>query len=186
MKNIDKHTGLVVLLAAGILGGAAYYFNKTTSTGTVEQTTAPIVVLDPITIEVSLDAGTGGVGGTGGTGGVGGIIDLPELIVVGRVNTEPFRHGTKACQWYEDAGMRAVAQLDGYAESTCNGNTCFLLVHDSGMPAGPVMLAWISEARSNKRDPRKEGVELSVFTFEDGEETDHVTYFPKRDVFESY
>ena len=47
MKNIDKHTGLVVLLAAGILGGAAYYFNKTTSTGTVEQTTAPIVVLGP-------------------------------------------------------------------------------------------------------------------------------------------
>lgn len=117
------------------------------------------------------------------------IIELPEVVIVGKVSPEaktPFRHGTKLCQWYEDAGLRAVASMDGWAESTCTGNTCFLLVHDGGIQAGWIMAAWISEARNKGHDPRKENIELSVFTFRGGEETDHVTYFPKRDVFESY
>lgn len=80
--------------------------------------------------------------------------------------------------------MRAMSDIDGWAESTCSGNTCFLLVHDSGIPAGWVMAAWISESRDKGHDPRKENVELSVFTFQDGEETDHVIYFPRLDVFE--
>jgi len=106
----------------------------------------------------------------------------PPVVIVGQL--EPFRHGTKLCQWYEDAGMRAMSDITGTAESICSGNTCFLLVHDSGLPAGWVMAAWISEARDKGHDPRKENVELSVFTFQDGEETDHVIYFPRLDVFE--
>lgn len=105
-----------------------------------------------------------------------GVIEITTPIVV--------RSGTKLCQWYEDAGMRAMSDIDGWAESTCSGNTCFLLVHDSGIPAGWVMAAWISESRDKGHDPRKENVELSVFTFQDGEETDHVIYFPRLDVFE--
>lgn len=114
------------------------------------------------------------------------IVELPEVIIVGRVNKAPFRSGTKLCNWYEDAGMSAVADLDGWAESTCSVNTCFLLVHDANMPAGWIMAAWLSEARSQNHDPRKENIELSVFTFEGDKETDHIIYFPKRDVFESY
>ena len=117
------------------------------------------------------------------------IVELPEVVIVGKVSPEaktPFRHGTKLCQWYEDAGMRAVADMDGWAESTCTGNTCFLLVHEGELPAGWIMAAWISEARSEGHDPRKENIELSVFTFKGGEEVDHIAYFPRRDVFEAY
>lgn len=167
MKKIKDYTGLIVILAVGALGAGAFYYQSGQSTAP-PASVEPIVIEEPIVIDAATDA----------------LIELPEVTVVSR--TEPFRSGTKACQWYEDAGMRAVSQLDGHAESTCSGNTCFLLVHDSGMPAGPVMLAWISEARSNDHDPRKENVELSVFTFEDGKETDHIIYFPKRDVFESF
>lgn len=120
-------------------------------------------------------------------GDTGPVIEVTEpIVVVGKVDKAPFRHGSKLCQWYEDAGMRAVADMDGWAESTCSGNTCFLLVHDANMPAPWVMAAWLSESRNKGHDPRKENIELSVFTFEGEAETDHVTYFPKRDVFESY
>jgi hypothetical protein len=106
----------------------------------------------------------------------------PPVVITGKL--EPFRHGTKLCQWYEDAGMRAVKDIDGTSESICAGDTCFLLVHDAGMPAGWIMAAWLSEARSGGHNARRENVELSVFTFEDGNETDHVIYFPHLDVFE--
>lgn len=114
------------------------------------------------------------------------VVVTEPIVVVGKVDKAPFRHGTKLCQWYEDAGMRAVASLDGWAESTCSRNTCFLLVHDANMPAPWIMAAWLSEARNKGHDPRKENIELSIFTFEGEAETDHVTYFPGRDVFEAY
>jgi hypothetical protein len=105
-----------------------------------------------------------------------GVIEITTPIVI--------RTGTKLCQWYEDAGMSAMSNVDGWAEATCHGDTCFLLVHETEVPAGWVMAAWISEARREGRDPRKDNVQLSVFTFKDGEETDHVIYFPHLDVFE--
>jgi hypothetical protein len=117
------------------------------------------------------------------------IITLPEIVVVGEVSPEaktPFRHGTKLCQLWEDVGLASVADLDGTAETTCSGDTCFLLVHDSGMPAYLVMAAWLSEASKAGHDPRIDNVELSVFTFEKGKETSDVIYFPERDVFEAY
>jgi hypothetical protein len=114
------------------------------------------------------------------------IVVTEPIVVIGKVDKAPFRSGTKLCNWYEDAGMRAVADADGWAESTCSVNTCFLLVHEAGIPAPWVMSAWLSEARNEGHDPRKENIELSVFTFEDGKETDHIIYFPSHDVFESY
>jgi hypothetical protein len=114
------------------------------------------------------------------------IVVTEPIVVIGKVDKAPFRSGTKLCNWYEDAGMRAVADADGWAESTCSVNTCFLLVHEAGIPAPWVMSAWLSEARNEGHDPRKENIELSVFTFEDGKETDHIIYFPSHDVFEAY
>jgi len=114
------------------------------------------------------------------------VVVTEPIIVVGKVDKAPFRSGTKLCNWYEDAGMRAVADMDGWAESTCSVNTCFLLVHEANVPAPWVMAAWLSEARNEGHDPRKENIELSVFTFEGDTETDHIIYFPKRDVFEAY
>jgi len=114
------------------------------------------------------------------------VVVTEPIIVVGKVDKEPFRSGTKLCNWYEDAGMRAVADMDGWAESTCSVNTCFLLVHDANVPAPWVMAAWLSEARNEGHDPRKENIELSVFTFQGDKETDHIIYFPERDVFEAY
>lgn len=114
------------------------------------------------------------------------VVVTEPIVVVGKVDKAPFRHGSKLCQWYEDAGMRAVSTADGWAESTCERDTCFLLVHDAGLPAPWIMAAWLSEARNKGHDPRKENIELSVFTFEGDKETDHIIYFPKRDVFEAY
>lgn len=114
------------------------------------------------------------------------VVTEPIIVVVGKLDKEPFRSGTKLCNWYEDAGMRAVADADGWAESTCSVNTCFLLVHDAGIPAPWIMSAWLSEARNEGHDPRKENIELSVFTFQGDKETDHIAYFPDRDVFEAY
>ena len=114
------------------------------------------------------------------------VVETPIPVVV----TEPIvverRSGTKLCQWYEDAGLRAVADMDGWSEATCTQNTCFLLVHETDVPAAWIMSAWLSEARSLDHDPRKENVELSIFTYRGDKETDHIAYFPDRDVFEAY
>lgn len=135
----------------------------------------PVVVEKPVVVTVDVEPESE-------------VIELPEVVVVGEVSPRaktPFRHGTKLCQLWEDIGLASVAELDGTSESTCSGDTCFLLVHDSGMPAYAVMAAWLSEASKIGHDPRIDNVELSVFTFENEEETDHVIYFPRRDVFES-
>jgi hypothetical protein len=157
MKMNEKHVTIAAL--AILLAGAMFYVaNKP------DKPVATVVpTISPGTAEVLTVADAG-------------VIEITTPIVI--------RTGTKLCQWYEDAGMRAMSDIDGWAEATCHDNTCFLLVHDSGIPAGWVMAAWVSEARDSGHDPRKENVELSVFTFKDGEETDHVIYFPHLDVFE--
>jgi hypothetical protein len=158
MKMNKKHAAVAALV---LLAGFVIYKVNTQD--------KPVLIISPGTAEVLPDP----------------VIEITTPIVV-TLEKEPFRHGTKLCQWYEDAGMRAVSDMDGWAESTCSGNTCFLLVHDAGLPAGWIMAAWISEARSKGHDPRKEDVELSIFTFRGGKEVDHIAYFPGRDVFESY
>jgi hypothetical protein len=154
----------IAIAALLLLTGVVLYKANTQDTPVVTLPPAPgtaevLTVAEPIVVEIS-----------------------PPVVITGKLPA--FRHGTKLCQWYEDAGMRAVKDIDGTSESICAGDTCFLLVHDAGMPAGWIMAAWLSEARSGGHDPRKETVELSVFTFQDGNETDHVIYFPHLDVFE--
>jgi hypothetical protein len=148
-----------LLLLTGVVVYNANTQDKTVITAIDPGTAEVLTVAEPIVVEIS-----------------------PPVVITGKLPA--FRHGTKLCQWYEDAGMRAVKDIDGTSESICAGDTCFLLVHDAGMPAGWIMAAWLSEARSGGHDPRKETVELSVFTFQDGNETDHVIYFPHLDVFE--
>jgi hypothetical protein len=45
------------------------------------------------------------------------------------------------------------------------------------------MAGWLSEARQGGHDPRKEDIQMSVFTFRGGEPYDHAVYYPSLDEF---
>ena len=162
MKSDTKSVLVVLALIAGAIfvGRTAFLADKAVVEPVLEQTnTANTNNVVEETVEV---------------------IDLSEAFIV--VSADPVVFGTAECRWYGEIGLDIIPD----SETTCTGNTCFLLVHNSNVDAGIIMLAWISAAREEGRDPRKENVELSVFTFMDGKSVDHITYFPKRDVFEAY
>lgn len=111
------------------------------------------------------------------------VIELPEVVITGKVSKGPVLHGSKLCRWYERAGIRAAHEAGEWLESTCEEDTCFLLVHETTVPSAYIMAGWLSEARQAGHDPRQDHIELSVFTFRGGEPYDHVIYFPSTDTF---
>ena len=114
------------------------------------------------------------------------VIELPEVVITGKVPKGPVLHGTKICREYESFGITAAHEAGDWLESTCHNNTCFLMVHETTVPATFIMAGWLSEARNRGHDPRKDGIELSVFTFRGGEPFDHVIYFAGQDEFDGY
>lgn len=111
------------------------------------------------------------------------VIELPEVVITSKPSKGPVLHGSKLCRWYERAGIRAAHEAGEWLESTCHEDTCFLMVHETTVPSAYIMAGWLSEARQAGHDPRKDHIELSVFTFRGGEPYDHVIYYPSTDTF---
>jgi len=113
------------------------------------------------------------------------VIELPEVTISVPVPKDngPVLHGSKLCRWYESAGIRAAYEAGDWLESTCQENTCFLMIHETTVPSAYIMAGWLSEARQAGHDPHKDNIELSVFTFRGEKPYDHVIYYPSTDTF---
>lgn len=102
------------------------------------------------------------------------VIELPEIKITGFVTP-------RLCNWYGKIGLLSLPEIR--AETTCQYNTCFLLVHDTDLEASFVILAWLSSLVERGHSPSEDGIQMSVFTFKEGKNTDHVIYFPSHDIF---
>lgn len=177
--KMDKKTIVLAALVA-LAGVTVYLANKADDKTGVTYPTIPEIMGEEIVVteapgEPTVDED--------------GVVELPEITISVPVPKDngPVLHGTKICRWYERAGITAAHEAGEWLESTCEVNTCFLMVHEANVPAIYIMAGWLSEANTNGRDPAKDGVDLSVFTFDkDGNPLDHAVYIAGHDEFDTY